>query len=197
MGHNLIVEGRNGEQVAVSQSFGLGIRAHDDVMLAYGYTHKITKIQEIPAGEFLVITADFPEGYAHHAESRFLEAYNGILEVKVIMGLEDGELPAIVEQIPAWNNIGPVINHDIHTIFNYRGVHATNPITGTVDNTNTVDEYHVHGTTGRGFAQSTAGASASLAGRHYSPGRATLLVENASDATVEMTYIYAWHEYEV
>lgn len=192
----LRVFGKDGKPWEVTQGKGLGIREHDDVMLSFGYSHKVTKIETLSAGEFLVITLEVPSDLNHHAENRFLEAYNGILEVKIIADLLESELPAVVSQIPAFNQIGPVLNPDVKSIFSYRGIHATNPITGTVDDDTTVDQIHLHGETGRGFRSAGASSSSDVQGRYYKEGIHTVLVENVSNADVEFTYIYKWHEFE-
>ena len=90
--------GQDGESKPVSQGKGIGVRQHDDVMLSFGYSHKITKIVEIPAGQFAVVTLTIPVGLNHHVEGRYLESYNGILKVNVTLGLSEGNLPAVVDK---------------------------------------------------------------------------------------------------
>lgn len=192
----LRVIGKGGIPEYVSNSFGLGIRQHDDVMLAWGYSRQITKIVEIPSNNWVVVSLTVPSGVTHHAESRFLEAYNGILEATVVIGLDkDTEVPVVVEQIPAFNQLGPTLDPDVLSVFEYRGVHASNPITGTINDSTTVDNIHLHATTGQGSKQAGESSSSDVRGRHYKPGFYTVLVHNTSNATVELTYIYKWHEY--
>ena len=191
----LKVRGQTGKIYNVSHGVGLGVRQHDDVMLSYGYSHKITKIVTIPANQFAVMTLNMPSGLKHHSESRFVEAYNGILDVKVIVGLLEGDLPVAINQIPAFNEKYAVLNPLVKSIFQWRGVHATNPITGLIDDTTTVDEFHLHATSGNA-RQAGEASSSSVKGRYYTTGINTLLVENKSNADVEFTYIYGWHEFE-
>lgn len=191
----LRVFGKDGRPYDITQGIGLGIRQHDDVMLSWGYSHKVSKIVTIPANDFAVITLTIPEELNHHAEKRFLEAYNGILDIKIIIGLEEANLPSVVNQIPAFNQKGPYLNEDVQSIFHWRGTHASNPITGVaVTDQNILDELHLHGTTGNSRTAGEATSSA-VQGRYYTEGIWTVLFENKSNANVELTYIYDWHEF--
>lgn len=195
MGMNILVEGKGGEQIAVQQGVGLGVRQHDDVMLSWGYSHKVTKIVEIPAGDFVVISLTVPSGLSHHAEARIVGAYNGILETRVILGLTPAQLPAVVEQLPAFNEKGPYRNDNVQSIFEYRGIHTSDPLNGLYDEQNSIDQIHLHATTGQGVNIGGVNTTSNVSGRYYEEGTYVFLAENVSNATVELTYIYSWHEF--
>lgn len=178
----------------VGRGTGISIRQHDDVMLSKGYSNKVTQIVDIPAGDFLVITLETDGTFSHHAEQRFVESYNGILEVKVITGLVEVDLPTSEGQIPAFNQKTAALNPDVKSIFKYRGIHSSNPITGTVDDNNTMDQFHLHAVSGNA-RQAGEADSSSVQGRYYNNGLWTVLVHNSSNTTVEFTYIYSWHEF--
>jgi len=190
----LRIRGQNGTPYNVSQGIGLGIREHDDVMLSYGYSRKVTKVLTIPNNYFAVITLRIPEGLKHHSESRFVESYNGILNITVIIGLSEGDLPPVVNQIPAFNEKGASYDPDVKSIFEWRGVHISNPITATITPENSIDTLHLHATSGNA-RQAGEAQSSSVKGRYYTEGIYTLLVENKTNDDVEFTYIYGWHEF--
>lgn len=186
--------GQDGESQPVSQGFGLGTREHEQVMLAYGYSNKVNKIIEIPGNDFAVISLKIPANLTHHAEQRFLEAYNGAVNIKVMSGILESNLPASISSLPVFNQKTALYNPSALSVFNDRGIHTSNPILGTILDTNIIDEINIYGTTGNART-ATEASSSSVKGRYYPEGIYTLLIENLTNSPVTFTYIYDWHEY--
>ena len=197
-GFPLSVEGQNGEQEPISNGTGIGIRQHDDVMLSYGYSRKITKKFTLPSGQFGVLTLRVPAGLNHHAESRFVQAYNAPVNFKIIIGKVIGDLPAVVDTVPAFNQKYAVLDPSTQSIVEYRGVHAANPI-GTTDANNTIDDLNLYATTGKGVIASTSQAFASVSGRYYTALETERIIvalfENIDSADADVEFIYEWHEF--
>lgn len=191
--------GQDGELESISNGKGLGVRQHDDVMLSYGYSRKVTKKFSLNNGDYAVISLRVPDGLVHHAESRFVQAYNSSVNFKIVIGKVIGDLPAVVDTLPVFNQKYAVLDPSTQSIVEYRGTSATNPI-GTVDENNTIDEIDIYATTGQGVRVSTADAFASVKGRYYdgvgSERIITALFQNIGSAQAEIIFIYDWHEFE-
>ena len=83
MKSTLYMQGKNGVMGSVTQTSGLGIREHDDVMLSYGYS-KYTKLEKtLGANESMVMKITVPENIAHHAESRLVITNNESVRIRV------------------------------------------------------------------------------------------------------------------
>ena len=113
----------------------------------------------------------------------------------MIVGLLEANLPAIVDQIPAFNEKGPYYNPAVKSIFEWRGLHTSNPVTGITVN-NTIDSLHLHATNGNA-RQAGEASSSSVKGRYYTEGIYTLIASNITNDDVEFTYIYSWHEFRI
>jgi len=198
MGTQILVKGQNGIIDEVSNGKGLGIKQHDDVMLSYGYSRKVTKKFTLPSGQFGVLVLRVPEGLVHHAEGRFIQCYNAPVNFKVVIGKTLNDLPALVETLPAFNQKYAVLDPTTKTIIEYRGTHAANPI-GTVDADNTIDDLNLYAETGQGTRASSAQAFSSLTGRYYdgvdSERIIVALFENIDSADATIEFVYSWHEF--
>ena len=197
MGVELLVVGQDGKTTPVSNGFGLGIRQRDDVMLAYGYSRKTTKRFSIPASEFAAITLTVGEALRlHHAESRFIESYNGSLNLKIIVGKTVSDMSGVPSRMQAFNQNGATLDPNVKSLFDFYAATVGNPVGGVIDETNTIDDFTLRGQTAQGVRASSADIFASVRGRHYDPGDFVIaLFENPNGATIDVTYSYDWHEY--
>ena len=192
--------GQDGTPDEVSQGGGIGTRTHDDVMLSWGYSRKVTKIVEIPSDDWVVITLTVPAGLNHHAEKRYLESYNGILEIRIITDLVEADLPASEEIMRPFNQKLAAYDPSTLSVFNYRGIHTSNPIAAEkITEFTEMDKIHIHAQTGNA-RQASEESNSAVKGRYYTGPESgtkiwTVLVNNISNATVEFTYIYNWHEF--
>jgi len=189
----LRVFGRNGKIQDVSMGFGLGIREHDDVMLAWGLSRKTYLEVNIPVNNFAIIKVVVPEGWTHHAEGRILETSAGSVRVKVYKDVDNGNFPALVSLMSITDESKPslIVNSE-GTIFSYHGTAVTNPIiTGDL-----IDNYPVFGVDSQGQgAKGSPAISESLRGRHYESGTYSVVIQNISNETRTIYYQYNWHEY--
>lgn len=194
---NLRVIGQDGNLVEVSQGFGLGIRQHDDIMLAFGYSRKTTKKFTLPAGEFVAITLDVGSALTlHHAENRYVGTYNGNLDFKVIVGKTISDMTGTPSRMSAFNQNGATLDPAVQSLFDYYPPSAVNPVGGVINEANTIDELTIYSATGQGVRVSSSNEFSTVQGRHYSPGDFIVaLFENVSDADIVVEYVYAWHEF--
>lgn len=181
----------------VKQEIGLGIREHDDVMLSMGLSWTVHHDVDIPAGQYVLIRLRVPEGLSHHAENRYVEAYNNRCQVWVIPNYE-GSYPAGEEELVAWNQRGPIMGGN-KSIFSVWAPQAGLPIDFDpaldVNKALSMDHADLEATAGTFFSASSSQAFESLKGRYYYPNDHLLLVKNGTGDTATFEYIYGWHEF--
>lgn len=189
----LTVGGKNGGIDYVSQGFGLGIREHDDVMLAWGYSRKTYLEVTIPTNQFAVIKTVIPEGLTHHAEGRILFSSGGSTRLRVYKNVTPANFPTQVSLLPILNEkYAELITLTTDgTIFTYHGVSASNPIVSG----DLVDNYPIFAEDGQGNNSGSPAISESLRGRFYDDGTYAVVIQNISNTSLTVYYQYNWHEY--
>lgn len=189
-----MVHGQNGIYT-VSQGIGLGIRQHNDVMIAFGYSRKVTKRITLQAGEYACITLTIPDGLNHHAEYRNVSVYNSPCDVAIVPNYL-GTLPAVVEQLTAWDQRGATIDVNVKSVFEYRGTQTTNPIDITPDETNAIDSGTLRATESQGVRSASSETEEAIKGRYYYSGTHVVWVHNIGTTPAYIQYEYGWHEFE-
>lgn len=184
-----------GEYAPVSEGFGLGIREHDDVMLEYGYSRVTTKRFTIPAGYYSAITLTVPENLYHHAENRLVSTYNGDLELSIVIGKTAVDMVGTPSRMVAFNEVGPVVDSNVQSLFDYYAPASTIRVGGTVDETNSMIPTVLRASTGQGNRASSKDQFSELSGRTYLAGFYVVNMHNPTNADIEVEYTYAWHEY--
>lgn len=190
--------GQNSQVSDVSQGIGLGIRQHDDVMLAWGLTKVVQHEVSIEPNEYVLIELTVPVGATHHAEGRFLESFNEHCEFWVIPNYE-GSVPVSGVNMTIWNEKGPYIDGNLST-FQYWDPQLTLPIDFDpaldINRDKWIGHADLRGSTGQGVRASSADRFIGLVGRHYDPGRHMALTKNVGVDTAKFTYQYRWHDFE-
>lgn len=186
--------GQDGKATLVSQGIGIGIRQHDDVMLSYGYSRTSHIEFQLGAGQFALVALEIPADLNHHAEDRFVEAYNSPVDVKIIPNW-GGVLPGVVSTLPAFNQKGATLDAVVQSILTFRGTNiVVDPIAPTPQET--IDHVILRAVTGQGIRASSKDIFTSVTGRYYYEGFHVALFENIGAAIADITYQYNWHEFE-
>jgi hypothetical protein len=189
----LMVVGGDGEPYPVTQEAGLGIREHDDVMLAAGYSRTAHIDFQLNAGQFAVVVLTLPADIEmHHAESRSVHAFNSPVDVKIVPNWT-GALPAVVSTLAAFNQKGAYYDPNVKSVLTFRGTNiAVNPINPTL--LQVIDHVILRATTGQGVRVSSEDEFASVTGRFYYEGKHVALFQNIGSAVADISYRYNWHE---
>lgn len=191
----LTIWGKGGKQYQVNHGIGLGIRQHDDVMLAWGYSRNTRHEMNLTAGQFMVIRLNVNTVKLHHAEDRILSTEKGSVRVKVydVTGNE-GSFPAsptamtIFNQNPPQQETGGV---DCQAEFFSYPAQASDPFAGLTP----IDNVPLWVPSGGGPVSPSPDTFPSVKGRHYQSDRVyALVVENINGSETDVYYQYAWHE---
>jgi len=183
--------GQDGEQEAISNGKGLGVRQHDDVMLAYGYSKKTWLEVTIPAGQSAVIKVTVPSNIQHHAESRALETSEESIRIQVLKDAIDGEFPAVVATMPVINQREDLLPNKLAN-FEYCGLILTASVPSSGEEQTNFPLF-----TASGVGQSTSPAqSGSVKGRYSSEGLKAVIISNISANPTTVYYQYDYHEFE-
>lgn len=188
----LRIFGKNGEIYDVNQGIGLGIREHDDVMLAWGWSRKTYVEMSIPANQFATIKAVIPADWHHHAENRIIESNNGSVRFRIYKDVLDANFPALVSTMPITDEKGPFdVTSTAATKYTYHGTSVANPIvSGWL-----IDNYPLFTAETQGNQARAPQTSQSIKGRYYYPSTYAIVVQNLSPSTVTVYYQYEWHEF--
>lgn len=191
-GFPISTTGQSGEQETVSQGVGLGVRQHDDVMLAYGYSKKTWLEVTIPNGQAAVIKITVPPDIQHHAESRILSTSAETIRIQVLKDAVDGEFPAVVATMPVVNQREDLTANKL-TNFEYCGLPLIANVPSTGEEQTNFPLY-----TASGIGTSTSPAqSGSVKGRYSDEGLKAVIISNVSGNPTTVYYQYDWHEFEV
>lgn len=189
----LEVFGKNGVVRVVSQGFGLGIRQHDDVMLAFGYSRVASKDFTVPTTDFLVLRLDVNDVKLHHLESRLLGSSAGNIRIRLynVTGNEN-LFPATPTALDIYNQkylTKETIGVDVRAgIYSYP-IQTTNPFSGLEP---IINRPIYTPTTGGPI---TPAENMTNKGRHYEPNQTyALVIENISNGSSVIYYEYNWHE---
>ena len=183
--------GQNGVPEDVTQGKGLGVRQHDDVMLAYGYSKKTWLEVIIPTGQAAVIKITVPTAIQHHAEARVLSTESETVRIQVLKDAVDGEFPAVVSTMPVVNQREDLPTNKL-TNFEYCGLVLVAAIPSTGEEQTNFPLF-----TASGIGQSTSPSqSEGVKGRYSSEGLKAVIISNVSGSPTTVYYQYDWHEFE-
>lgn len=190
----------NGDSEDVSLGFGLGVRQHDDVMLAFGYS-KTTGVSNvsIPSGQFLILRLDVGAiTRYHHTENRAIITQGASVKVQLyeVDPSEFNLFPANPITMKIVNENGPSVENGnaIANFFNYV-VQASNPFAGLPAGRTFLPTYvRVQEALGPATAD-VASVFGSIKGRHYTANKTyALVIQNIGTVATIFDYIYSWHE---
>ena len=192
----LVTLGKDLTPEPVSNGFGIGVRQHDDVMLAYGYSRFTRYEISVPVGDFLVLRLDVNDASFHHAELRTVGTSAASLRLKTYIATGNENLfPANPITLPKFNQIGlieEVTGLDVKAgLFAYP-INQTNPFSALT----AADNVSLYTAPGGGPIDPSPDNFPSVKGRHYLPNETyALVIENIGSEVSVVYYQYDWHEY--
>ena len=187
----------DGDATLVSQGFGLGIRQHNDVMLAYGYSRYVKHELTLADGEFMILRLDVGNINQHHAENRFVGSEAGSLRVKIYDTTgSEGLYPASPIAMTSINQKGPIVETPgvdvVGAFFNY-AANLTDPFNATLT---AIDNDPLWTDAGGGPVDPSPAQFPEVQGRYYLANKTiAVVIENISGDPTTVTYRYQWHEY--
>lgn len=184
-----------GELEQISQGFGLGIRQHDDVMLAYKYSRSTRVEQTLETGQFMVLRLDINEVLLHHAEAREVSSSAGSIRVTLYDATGNENLfPATPTQMPIYNQNGlekEISGVNVMAEFNYYPAQTTNPFDGLDD----IENKPIRAAITGGPVKATPTTFQGVSGRAYPSNKTfALVIENIGAETSDVYYGYTFHE---